>query len=139
MLVVYCSRSALFGSLHIFLGLLLAKIPQTSNFQHLLGQELSSILFRRPNHSNLQFFKPLLVVFYHCLIPSFTAEILPSRLTLNSHSILHNFCLVFIISIINIFYWLSTFLELFSLVHSKFFFRLSNLTNPHKPETFNKY
>ena len=32
----------------------LAKLPPISKLRHLLGQELSSILFRRPKHSNLQ-------------------------------------------------------------------------------------
>lgn len=59
LLVVYSSRSVLISSLHVFLGHLLAKVSQASNFQHLLGRKLSSIPFRRPNHSNLTFFKPL--------------------------------------------------------------------------------
>ena len=120
LLVAYCSRSVFISSLQVFLGHVVAKIPQTSNFKHLLGWELSSILSRRPNHSNILFFKPLLMVFYCSLILCFTSEVLPSCPTLNSYSILHNFCLVFSISILNFNYWLSTFLELFSLVHSIF-------------------
>ena len=42
-LTFYFSRYCLTTSFHMFLGCPLAKLPPTSNFQYILGQELSSI------------------------------------------------------------------------------------------------
>ena len=42
-LAFYFSRYCLATSFHMFLGCPLAKLPPTSNFQYILGQELSSI------------------------------------------------------------------------------------------------
>ena len=93
-------RSFLFTSFHVFLGRPLMKLPLTLKVLHLLGQALSSILSKRPNHCSLLSCKQSFMLFsffsspkFHCRNPILRPSV--AHLS-NNPSIIHpefwNYC-----------------------------------------------
>ena len=76
-------RSFLFTSFHVFLGRPLMKLPLTLKVLHLLGQALSPILSKRPNHCSLLSCKNPSCYSGFSVVLSSTAEILFSDLALH--------------------------------------------------------
>ena len=92
LLYAQSSRFFPFTLLYGFLGFRLMKLPATSNFKHLLGQELFTILSRWLNHSNFFFVKIPSWHIINNLFLSSTTEIFSSGLILHIHlTILESF------------------------------------------------
>ena len=82
-----------FYTLFVCLNCPSTKLSPTTKFWGLLGLELSSILFRGPNHSNFLFCNHSLVLFSCSLFLTFKAKVL-FILTLLVQPSWHRFCLV---------------------------------------------
>ena len=75
-LMTFLSSKSLFYTLFVCLNCPSTKLSPTTKFWGLLGLELSSILFRGPNHSNFLFCKHSLVLFSCSLFLTSKAKVL---------------------------------------------------------------